>query len=489
MSQPAVTQKALALLAHPASLAAMGIMLLNDLFLRRFVPSWWTGKISDFAYLFFMPFVLAALLGWLAPGRWARRESRVRALAFAITGLAFSIGKLFPAVNALASAALQSLLGFPLRTLPDPTDLLALPALAAAWLLWQRRSPALRSPSAPHAARWLLLPLAAFLTLANSAPPSSGVVCLALEGDRLIAGDYYTLYQSADGGLTWQKQPHTEGYPGSCSGDTEKLLKIPATQTYYRFDTGVIQQSLDAGATWQPAYRPPAFPEAEQAYLEKTASATRGRLLSPAAAVYHPQSGNVLFAMGIEGVLIRLPDGQWRWAAVGPFFHRALEQGGRQAYFTLLQGELLLSLAAALAVFSTLAFRLLPLRWYRSAKLALAWGLFALSALLAPPAITNGAYADLLAYFAVLAAALWGFLSALADAIALARRAPGLLARIALFSLGALPAFFLPYALWAFTLLPHYRLATLLAAILLFLIVLLARRRLPSPDRPAASAP
>ena len=98
-TKPSTFQTALNLLAHPASLVAMAAMLLNDLVLRRIVPSWWTGKLSDVAYLFFMPFVAAALLAWLIPGEGKHHERRVRRLAFAGVALAFTLGKLHPAIK------------------------------------------------------------------------------------------------------------------------------------------------------------------------------------------------------------------------------------------------------------------------------------------------------------------------------------------------------------------------------------------------------
>ena len=60
-------QKAVYLLSRPVSLLALFLLFLNDHVLRVLWPSWITGKLGDFAWLFFAPFALAALLALLIP--------------------------------------------------------------------------------------------------------------------------------------------------------------------------------------------------------------------------------------------------------------------------------------------------------------------------------------------------------------------------------------------------------------------------------------
>ncbi len=468
--QSPTAHKALGLLSHPFSIGAMAVMLLNDLALRRLVPSWWTGKLSDVAYLFFMPFALAALLAWLLP---RLSERRARGLAFTLTALLFTLGKLHPAINAALGDMLQSTLGLPIHITADPTDLLALPALAASWILWQRQPelPRLRVAQPGQNARWLLLPLAAFLTLANAAPPSYGITCLGIQGRKITASGYYAMWTSADGGLTWQEQGMDQ-YAAFCHHtDEEKLLAIPGTDTRYRYKGSAIERSDDGGGSWQLAYRSPAFHDSERAYYEKTSSADDSYADIPIDAIYDAPTGNVIFSMGHQGVLVRTASGAWQWAAVGPYQRRALEQGGLQAYFILLQGELALAAGAALLMFSSLALPRLKKKWYLVGKLIIGWLVFGFAAVVIPPAITNGTYINLLSYFALLAAVIWAFLSAMIDAILLFRTTRPALGRTALFALWAAPAYFLPYLLWSANVLPYYYLAVLLAAILLGLVI------------------
>ena len=129
--------KALFLLSRPASLAAMAVLLLNDHLLRRLWPSWWTGKMGDFAWLYFMPFAVAAVLALLLPRRLARRAELAGWLAFGTIGGVFALAKTLPVFHAWLVDSLGTLLGFPVGWRRDPTDLIALISLAAAWGVWR----------------------------------------------------------------------------------------------------------------------------------------------------------------------------------------------------------------------------------------------------------------------------------------------------------------------------------------------------------------
>lgn len=69
-------ERQLRVLAHPAILAALALLALNDFVLRRAWPSWFTGKLGDFAWLFAAPPVVAVLFALLIDALrwgWARR--------------------------------------------------------------------------------------------------------------------------------------------------------------------------------------------------------------------------------------------------------------------------------------------------------------------------------------------------------------------------------------------------------------------------------
>ncbi len=131
---------------HPATLAAVALLVVNDWVLKPRVgvgsgASLVTGKLSDVAGLAFAPVVLSAAIGLLlhAAARLGARldpslSGRRLVLCVAATGAGFAAVKLSPALAAHVAGWLSHL-GRPARFYDDWTDLLTLPALAAArWI-------------------------------------------------------------------------------------------------------------------------------------------------------------------------------------------------------------------------------------------------------------------------------------------------------------------------------------------------------------------
>ncbi|HWO24915.1 MAG TPA: hypothetical protein VNO30_39505 [Kofleriaceae bacterium] len=140
---------------HPAALAAIALLLVNDWILKpRVIPdtgaSFVTGKLSDIAGLAFAPVALSAAIGLVlhAAARLGARvdpslSRRRLVLCVLATGAGFAAVKLDPALAARAAGWLGHL-GRPARFYDDPTDLLTLPALLAA--LWIGRDELRRVP-------------------------------------------------------------------------------------------------------------------------------------------------------------------------------------------------------------------------------------------------------------------------------------------------------------------------------------------------------
>jgi hypothetical protein len=92
------------------------------------LPAWLTGKLSDFAGLFFFPLVVAAVL--------RAKTAAARTIVVAATGALFAAIKLSPR----ACAWIAPIAG----VTPDATDLIALPMLALAWWWMARWRPSPR---------------------------------------------------------------------------------------------------------------------------------------------------------------------------------------------------------------------------------------------------------------------------------------------------------------------------------------------------------
>lgn len=458
---------ALAAVAHPASAGAVLALLLNDHVLRRAWPGWWTGKLGDLAWLAFAPLLLAVPLSLALP----RRDKLPLALSLGLVGGVFALANTVPAAHALALRALGGLLAAPAMLRLDPTDLLALPALAIAWWVWQTVNvrPQRPAPALP------LLALGALATLANAPAPDYGIDCVVVQPDgTLLAASSWgwqeDAYLSADGGRTWEAAPPgSVDISGECAetvGDRAGAFTLadPANDAVvYRFTPRrSIERSADGGQTWarEIALR---GSEARAAYLGRFGSGSQTVAPGPLAAAL-PPGGQPVAAMGHEGVLVRRGDGQWQWAAVGGYAHQPVSGVGRVA--RLLQFELWLALAAALLALGTLALTLGGRRWLLLVIAIpgwLAWG----AALLTTPALSAGSYLGIVTVGLTAGAVLMGAAAALIGGRRLWRGRRALAAGASALAAGAL--FVLPFVLWASGALARYALAAAFAAGLVLL--------------------
>lgn len=135
------------LLWHPVAVLAVAMLAVNDHFLKQVVTGPLTGKISDFAGLVFFPLLLVAALELVAVVHRRPIPDRVRTLWFALgaSGTVFSAIKVWPTAtdtyNAFLGAGQWLIGGGPLTSrtpmptagVTDPTDLVAIPALAIAY--------------------------------------------------------------------------------------------------------------------------------------------------------------------------------------------------------------------------------------------------------------------------------------------------------------------------------------------------------------------
>ncbi len=118
------------LFTRPWPVFAAVILAVNDHLLKGagLLPGWLTGKLSDFAGLFFAPLLLAELWLLLWPARTAHGVWRRAAWSAGGVGAGFCAIKLSAGASALWERGLGGL-GVPSSNVVDPTDLLALPML------------------------------------------------------------------------------------------------------------------------------------------------------------------------------------------------------------------------------------------------------------------------------------------------------------------------------------------------------------------------
>jgi hypothetical protein len=322
---------ALAWLRHPASLASIGVLLLNDHVLKAAFGAWWTGKLSDVAGLVFAPALLAVVAALLAP------RARPRALAaatIATTGTAFAVVKATTAGAAAASATLSALAG-PSVVRPDATDLLALPALGVAWLTFRATRPA--GPPLPAGRRVAsrlatvaTLVVATGAVLATSSRPPARVVAVDVHGTNgVVTVTYYDFFRfgaasrsvlETTDGVSWSvrcgeasAEECTEDHQDYDQPDFAPVCVPSRPDVCFRpqEDAIAVDRSDDGGATW---HREWGLTETERERLDEVLGVqgfdeylrTMGvRILDG------PGGFVVIAADGVDGLAVRHPDGTW----------------------------------------------------------------------------------------------------------------------------------------------------------------------------------
>jgi hypothetical protein len=272
---------------HPLTLLNIGVLLLNDHLLKVLSPSWLTGKLSDFAGLFFFPIVFIVLLSLLLE-RFRLQPDHIAALAFGITAIGFSLIKTTIGANTLLVSGMERLLGLPVQIIQDPTDLIALVALWLAWLLW-RHVKQHQTYLSPGKMAYFVLGLASIASVASGVCHYDyNIERLASHGSDIYAASRqigatrqaYVYVRSQDGGRSWdplasEEPPYAvEDPPQEVLRAFEQDLELPKIlcapenpQTCYRV-TGeeIIEASSDGGDSWHIVWE---IPPGRREYMQR----------------------------------------------------------------------------------------------------------------------------------------------------------------------------------------------------------------------------
>lgn len=297
-------------LGHPATVAALAVLLVNDHVLKGWATgpaAVATGKLSDVAGVALLALVLGGLTRRPAP-------------SLAIVGGGFLALKVVPGVAELAAPVL----GGPTRR--DATDLVALVVLVPVGLLLRR--PSERPPDAGPgwtarvaAACSAVLPVAVAGTsvlavTATSCLDPVGVVDVQTVDGGLRAGvgpgyvDGWAL--STDGGQTWRPDGEVPDASLGFDGPSGRGPVCTSDQACFRVQPGagggVVEQRA-ADDRWETAFR---FDPDQRAALEASEDG-RSCPASTRFTAIAARDDVVVVALGDEGVLRRDPDtGAWR---------------------------------------------------------------------------------------------------------------------------------------------------------------------------------
>jgi hypothetical protein len=309
-------------LLHPAVLLGVVLLLLNDHILKARFPSFWTGKLSDFAGLFFFPLlVIPALALTLSPLRLS--PSRLADLGFGLTALSFAALKFSPPLNAAMAGIVSALLGRPAVFALDPSDGIALIALIPSRWLWERVARKVQAgPDAPPRWAWAAWILAVIASIASPpCPQQLSVHRILLQGGQIYAGlngGSPIWVVSADGGETWQR---VESPPQWLQQELVTLdwpivrCRADPPSVCYRIPgPGRVEASADRGQTWQTAWAPPWGREGfRRRLLSMFPIGCAKQVIDEGPYLaFDPNGNRWLVALGTEEILILSSDRSWR---------------------------------------------------------------------------------------------------------------------------------------------------------------------------------
>lgn len=464
------------LISHPTMLLAVGLLAINDHFLRRGWPSALTGKISDFCWLFFFPALLAAIVTTLAPGRFRRKPERILVASMAVTGLVFVSAKTLGPFREWVETSIGRGAGVPISITQDPSDAIALLAFVPLWILAKRKT--VEPGRAPGLLAYLVITLGVMLSLANSAAANYGIDCLSSEGVELQAASssYDEVFISRDGGLTWGE---CEDCTRTCSGMRQGSGLIqdpqnPAVQ--YRYVAGeTIERSEDGGLTWTLEFDVEESHQATRALFHLRAAGVSAVISEvPLSGIIEPHSLNAVFAMGHDGVLVHVAEeDRWEWVRVGKYGRMTSPVPiNPEEAADLLQGEIWLAFLFGLVAVATVMIAA-PNRRVKAIAAVLPWAMFLVAWALSP-ALNRAGYM----FPVVILIIFSGYIPAATHLLLFSRaqltlaKAPWLLGILLIAGI----FFLVPYLLWAYALLRSYSLAALIALAMGLAVIVIGRR-------------
>ncbi len=342
-------------LTHPATIAAVVVLLLNDALFKSLWPdAWVTGKLSDLAWVVFASPLLAFILS-LFPIRRPFAERAAIITAYVGLPALYAAFNTFQPVHDWILRGLSLVAGGTAGSPLDPTDSLVIPfGLGIAVWVWRRR------PVGPDKLRVRLALLAAgvatFATIATSPEviEDTGIETVGVASDGSIVAtarvnDHSVTYISADGGLTWMSD-------NSRNNIKRGRDEVETPRGTYRV-RGPEISVLTVSGGWKIVFSA-AYPQERSSLRvqQPTPTSPVGRRIDRKSnsIVYHARSSNLVVAMGREGVAVGSPDGKWTTVAVGeyvPTDFLSLKQS-REFHSTMSLLAIAIALSASMAAFS-----------------------------------------------------------------------------------------------------------------------------------------
>lgn len=457
--------RVLSLLSRPLPILSIALLWINDWILRIYWPSWFTGKIGDLAWLFFFPLVIALPLSIIPFARKRNHGHIIKLVSILSTGIVFTLAKTLPFCNQILNDSLNFIFGFNASIRVDPTDLLALISLLFLWRFWDINS---GRPITTKYHGWVWLQIAVILTIANSPAIDYGIDSIGLINNQVVAFSSYEKFSSDDGGLTWVSE-YAEPSENVFDSTESKQVK-------FEYSPGeIIKISKDGGETFPFEYSLiPVNQPLRLKYEERRGSPVFRQ--GPLDAVFDPISGNTLFAMGHEGILIFTEKSEWLWVSVGDYQRITYDPGSE--FFTLLFGEFLIAILFGFLIVNTFTFRINK-GWVRKALIIIGWLVFIINVTYFPPALFNSqsqsyySFQRIIFYIIQMFWIILYLFLGILDLIKLSPNHKPVIRKVLILGAVGMVIFITPYLFWSFNILPIYAIASTLATLIGIIMIII----------------
>ncbi len=450
----------LASITHPVFLLAVFVLLINDWWLKPYFSSWWTGKLSDAAMLILAPFLVMFGLILILP---KHRQHWLARIGFGFPAGLFILGKAIPDINSLIYSLLDWVFPFPVHFVFDPSDLICLVFFPLGILIWKQA----QQPQQHQIWRWIWVGFVFLAALGDAAAPEYGVVCLSANENGVWAkAEYFDqVFLSKDGGLSWETLPQLMDYPANCSisyheiGD--QILFEDSDNSIWRFTAGEkVEVSADGGNTWTTSLTLNQISEADEAYMRQKHS-NFVFIHGPLEVVQDPVSGNIIAAMGQEGILVHQQKNGWHWVSIGGYGPEiSLQTAGISGLIELLLAEILLTFFFGIYLISLLNLTA-NRRWWRVVKVVLAFIGWTASILFSP-AITDTYISTSLWVIAIPAAAVWALFCLVDDIVSWVKNPATKWGWMVVLGIAVFVINLFVFFLWGTNMIKHYGLALLI---------------------------
>ena len=191
-----------------------------------------------------------------------------------------------------------------------------------AYGIFRRKALAFSGGRLPLWAAWCaaILLLAAGVGCASYAPPNFGITGVSVTDGRVIAENESLdwraeLYESYDGGFTWHRLESDEDF-----APLYERIQADTPRGEYRIeDSRIVLRAGDAPPETVYDARPPRSGPDQwmQTHNARDLPGIPEPSSGPSSIAYDPGSGNVIAALGLEGVVVGTAGGQWIPAPVG----------------------------------------------------------------------------------------------------------------------------------------------------------------------------